>query len=138
LQRGETLKQFIQFDEHLRDKIIHLENSCEEVSKSLLTQFQPVFENYGQRLIVELVRSKKGRESSRDELFDEDYESFIEIGIESDGEYFPNGYIPLWKCKSEWFEKIGYMTRRSAETIKEQIEAIVIEMHEEIEDSERD
>ncbi|MDP4108026.1 MAG: hypothetical protein Q8935_24185, partial [Bacillota bacterium] len=55
-------------------------------------------------------------------------ESFIEVGIEHDEEYYPNAYIPIWKCKGEWFQKIGYLTRRNNEQLNSMISSLVKEM----------
>jgi hypothetical protein len=136
--RGETLKQFGQLDELLEDKVVLLETTCEEISKQLQTQYQPQFENEGQRILIEVIRSKNGKCAKKHDLYEEDYQSSIEIGIEADGEYYPNGYIPLWKCKREWFEKLGYLTSKSPEEIRKHIEAIVIDMLEEKKKDERD
>lgn len=118
------MKQIIHFDERLKEDILKLEDACEKVCHSLQEKYQREFESYGQKLVLELIRSKKGKRQPEGECFEDDYESFIEIGVEQEEDYFPNGYIPLWKCKEEWFQKTGYMTEKD----EAKIQAIVLEM----------
>lgn len=132
------MKQFKELDEFLKDKVVLLEKKCEEISEQLQTQFQTHFKNGGERIMIEVIRSKNGRCADKQDLFEDDYQSSIEIGIETEGEYYPNGYIPLWKCKCEWFEKLGYLTSKSPEEIRNHIVAIVIDMLEDKKQDERD
>lgn len=121
------MEQIIQFDNQLMEKILILEEECQKLSEQFKLQFQTEFQQ-GQSLSIDVVRLRKGKEASSDDLFEEDYESFIEIGLEHDGEYFPNGYIPLWKCKCEWLQKTGYLTCREIDDIKKTLTALLNEM----------
>lgn len=105
-----------------------MEDKCEKVADQISHKYSTAFIEKNQKLIIEVVRGKKGGFASQQHVFDEFYESYLEIGIENEGEYYPNGYLPIWKCKSEWFEKIGYLTNRSLEEIQGDMEAIVLEM----------
>ncbi|MDP4162540.1 MAG: hypothetical protein Q8898_05485 [Bacillota bacterium] len=128
------MKQIIHFDDHLMDKIIHLERECENLSKRLKDQFSNKFGS-GQTLVIEMVRIRKCKIADYSELFEEDYESFIEIGIETEGDYFPNAHIPLWKCKFEWLQKIGYLTNRNGKEIESTLKELLNEL---IEDNVRE
>ncbi|WP_059170786.1 hypothetical protein [Bacillus sp. FJAT-27445] len=127
------MKQIIHFDDRLKEVILDLESACERVCKALQTRYQPEFAALGQKLVLELIRSKKGKKQPEGECFNDDYESFIEIGLENEEDYFPNGYIPVWKCKEEWFQKTGYLTEKDENKIQEMAEAMVKEMLEELE-----
>jgi hypothetical protein len=126
--RGDILKQIIQVDDEQKRKIIELEQECEAIGKTLVPKYQPEFKRLDQQLVIELIRKKKGKYVTVLNILDIDYESFIEIGIEQGEEYYPNAYIPIWKCKSEWFQKIGYLTRRTPEQLENMISSLVVEM----------
>jgi hypothetical protein len=124
------LKQIIHLDNQLENEIIHFEKECELICQKLEQIIQA--EN-DKRIIIELIRIKNGKSAVATDVFEADYESFIELGFEHNGEYFPNGYIPIWKCKTEWFQKIGYLTNRSLDELEKIIGLIANEVLDEIE-----
>lgn len=128
IHRGEILKQIIQVDDELKTKIMILENECELISKTIEHKYQHEFKRFNEQLVIELIRKKKGKIASEADLLEIDYESFIEIGLEHGDEYYPNAYIPIWKCKGEWFQKIGYLTRRSIDQLEKIMSSLVEEM----------
>jgi hypothetical protein len=122
------LKQIIQVDDEQKQKIILLEEECEAICRNLESKYQPEFKRHNQQLVIELIRKKKGKPTTAMDILEIDYESFIEVGIEQAEEYYPNAYIPIWKCKGEWFQKIGYLTRRTTGQLEEMVSSIVNEM----------
>ncbi len=122
------MKQIIKVDEELKKKIIELEKKCEWICSHLAEKYQNEFHQHNQQLVIEFMRTINGKTVTNQNLFDSHYESYIEIGVEQDDEYFPNTTIPIWKCKSEWFQKIGYLTRRDSIQLEEMISSIVKEM----------
>jgi hypothetical protein len=127
------LKQIIHLDNQLEKEIIHLEKECEIICQKLEQVIQAENEQNDIRIIIELIRIKNGKSASSTDVFETDYESFIELGFEHNGEYFPNGYIPIWKCKTEWFQKIGYLTNRSSDELEKIIGLIANEVLDDIE-----
>ncbi|OCA91529.1 hypothetical protein A8F94_02800 [Bacillus sp. FJAT-27225] len=125
------MKQIIHFDRQLKEDIENIESLCNTICMTVATEYQPLFFERGQHLILELVRKQKGNKQADKDYFNDDYESFIEIGIEQDDDYFPNGYIPIWKCKEEWFQKTGYLTSKNELELERILRAMVIEMLEE-------
>jgi hypothetical protein len=126
--RGDILKQIIQIDDEQKQKIMAIEKECEIICRELGEKYQPEFNKMDKQLIIELIRKKKGKPAAATDILETDYESFIEVGIEHDEEYYPNAYIPIWKCKGEWFQKIGYLTRRNNEQLNSIISSLVKEM----------
>lgn len=126
--RGDILKQIIQVNDEQKQKIIELEKKCEAICLVLEQKYQPEFKRLDQQLVIELIRKKKGKLTTDLDILEIDYESFIEVGIEYNEEYFPNAYIPIWKCKGEWFQKIGYLTRRSTQQLEDIVSLLVKEM----------
>jgi signal recognition particle subunit SEC65 len=126
--RGDILKQIIQIDDEQKQKIIEIEKECEIICHELEEKYQPEFKNNDKQLVIELIRKKKGKLATALDILEADYESFIEVGIEHEEEYYPNAYIPIWKCKGEWFQKIGYLTRRTKEQLNIMISSLVKEM----------
>ncbi|RHW42250.1 hypothetical protein D1B31_06395 [Neobacillus notoginsengisoli] len=122
------MEQIIHFDDQLKERVLEMEFACENLCKTLQEKFQPNFDLHGIKLILELIRSKKGKRLPPGACFEDDYESVIEIGVEQEDDYYPNGYIPLWKCKEEWFQKTGYLTDKNLIEIGRMIEAMVIEI----------
>ncbi|MBA4537744.1 hypothetical protein H1Z61_11540 [Bacillus aquiflavi] len=122
------MKQFFDLNETLSKEVEKIENECELVSEQLKTAFKQSFASFNEKLVIELTRSIKGRQAKKQEIFKEDYESFIEIGLEYNGQYFPNAYIPVWKCKKELFQYIGYLTKYEPIQIKEKMISILNEM----------
>jgi hypothetical protein len=105
-----------------------LEKKCELICRGLEQKYQSEFNQHNQQLVIEFMRTLNGQTVTNQNLLDINYESSIEIGVEQDDEYYPNTTIPIWKCKSEWFQKIGYLTRRDANQLEEMISSIVMEM----------
>lgn len=134
MERGRKVQQIVHFDETLKERIKTMEMDCDRLSKKLLTMYAQKFQMYGIRLIVELIRLQKGKPVKDCEVFAENYESFIELGVETDEEYFPNAYIPIWKCKKEMFQFIGYLTSFDIQTIEIKMSYIIEEMLQEIEE----
>lgn len=126
------MKQIIQLDNQLMDTIIHLERECQTICEELEQEYRKVFEEYNHKLIIELTRIKNCKNAERKDLFEDGYESFIEIGIEQEGEYFPNSYIPIWKCKTEWFQKIGYLTKQNKVSLQSKAKLIINEILEDV------
>jgi hypothetical protein len=127
------LNQIIHLDKQLEEDIIQFERDCEIICRKLEQKFQAKFEQLDPQIVIELIRIKNGKSAGSLDVFEDDYESFIELGLEHEGEYFPNSYIPLWKCKTEWFLKIGYLTNRNLNEIEKIIALIANEMLEDIE-----
>ncbi|WP_053599209.1 hypothetical protein [Bacillus sp. FJAT-18017] len=122
------LKHIIHFDNKLKEEIKNLEAGCVQVCISVCNEYQPHFKEREQQLVLELMRTQKGNRKADKDCFEDEYESFIEIGIEQDEDYFPNGYIPIWKCKEEWFQKTGYLTDKNLNELEEVLRAMVLEM----------
>lgn len=122
------MKQIIQFDEELREKINCFEKASEKICRELKQQYQQEFENVGQRIVIELIRIKNGKSAINEDIFEDHYESFVEIGVEQGSEYYPNGYIPIWKVKTEWFQKVGYLTNHDVVEMEYMVHSIVREM----------
>jgi signal recognition particle subunit SEC65 len=126
--RGDILKQIIQIDDEQKQNIMAIEKECEIICRELEEKYQPEFNKMDKQLVIELIRKKKGKPAKATDILETNYESFIEVGIEYDEEYYPNAYIPIWKCKGEWFQKIGYLTRRNNEQLNSMISSLVKEM----------
>ncbi|AIE60408.1 hypothetical protein [Bacillus methanolicus] len=125
------MRQIIQLDDKLKLEIMNFEKSCEQICQRQKDKYYDLFNKKGKQLAVELIREKKGKIAAANEVFDENYESYIETGIVEEDEYFPDAYIPLWKCKNEWFQIIGYMNEDSLSDIEKKLEKIILEMLEE-------
>jgi hypothetical protein len=128
IHRGDNLKQIIQIDDEQKQRIIEIEKECEKICLELGEKFQSEFQKVDKQLVIELIRKKKGKLATALDILETDYESFIEVGIERGEEYYPNAYIPIWKCKGEWFQKIGYLTRRTKEQLTNMTFSIIKEM----------
>lgn len=127
------MNQIIHLDNQLEEDIILFEKDCEIICGKLEQKFQAKFGQAEKQIVIELIRIKNGNSAGPLDVFNDDYESFIELGLEYDGEYYPNCYIPLWKCKTEWFLKTGYLTNRNINEIEKIIGLIANEMLEDIE-----
>lgn len=122
------MKQIIQVDDELKEKIIELEFEIEELCRKLEQQYQPEFTKKNQKLVIELLRRINGKAATNTDSLENSYESFIEIGFEKGEDYFPNTSIPVWKCKSEWFQKIGYLTNKNNMQLEKMILSFIKEM----------
>lgn len=126
------MQQIVELNETLREKVKSLEINCERLSKKLEAIYGRDFQKLGIHLIIELVRVQKGKPVNESCVFTENYESYIELGIEKGEEYFPNAYIPIWKCKKETFQLIGYLTDFDIQTIESKMLVMIEEMLEEM------
>lgn len=126
--RGDNLLQVVEFTKQLEDEIKRLENECEKISMWLEEQYRGQFQKLGGQLMIECIRGVKGKSAEPSWVFENNYESFIEIGIEREEEYFPNAYIPIWRCKKELFQETGYLTKYDTTEIEKKITLIIKEM----------
>lgn len=126
-----SLRQIVQLDEHIRQEVAGTECEWERIAKKLLNVYNHRFITYNEALIIEVIRSKKGKKALQEDMFTADYESFLEIGLETEDDYYPNAYLPIWKCKQEMFQKIGYLTSRTPKKAEESLHEIIKEMLEE-------
>ncbi|MGG0716870.1 hypothetical protein ABE096_04620 [Robertmurraya massiliosenegalensis] len=122
------MRQIVNFNEQLRDEIVNFELACEKMCASFEEKYQQAFQAYNARLLIEFMRTLKGSLANPTDVYQDCYESFIDIGIEKDEEYFPNAHIPVWRCKKEFFQKIGYFTKYDIEGIQQKIALIIEEM----------
>lgn len=131
--RGDNLLQVIEFNKQLKSKIIELENESTIICKKLEQQYREEFQKLGTEITVECLRTLKGQLTEQINVFEEHYESFVEIGIEEDDEYFPNAHIPIWKCKKEMFQQIGYLTKNSSSALENKMNCMIQEiLHEKL------
>ncbi|MBN6885541.1 hypothetical protein CWS20_03785 [Cytobacillus horneckiae] len=117
------MRQIVQLDEQTKQEVASLEKKCENLVDKLSVQYAEI-----ENLVIELIRCKKGKSACNEDVYEGDYESFIEVGIENDDEYFPNDYIPIWKCKNELFQTVGYITDDSIENIEKKLHCILDDM----------
>lgn len=126
-----SLRQVVQLDEHIRQEVARTECEWERIAKELLNNYHHKFITYNAALIIEVIRRKKGKKAAQEDMFASDYESYLEIGLENEDDYYPNAYLPIWKCKQEMFQKIGYLTSRTQKNAEESLHEIIKEMLEE-------
>lgn len=110
------------------EHILNLEDACIKIANQLEETFHYKFQRIGVQISVECLRTVKGRDVEKGQVFHDYYESFIEIGVEEDHEYFPNAYIPIWKFKKDMFQEIGYLTRYDSKGIEKKVTCILQEM----------
>lgn len=121
--------QYVNFDEKLKKQVMTIELNCEEICREIERKSQSLFLPFGLTLSVELLRTRKGKKASQDHIFSEGYESYVDIGYYRNEEYYPNGYIPIWKCKRDFFHIIGYLTRYDIHVIEKKIEYMLDEIY---------
>ncbi|MBT2690221.1 hypothetical protein J7I93_18790 [Bacillus sp. ISL-47] len=131
------MKQIVELHERTRDKIAYIEKECEKLAKKLHNKYKQDFQIVNEHLVIDLVRSIKGRNVNNKDVFTVDYESFLEVGIETEEDYFPNAYIPIWKCKQEMFQSVGYLTDLNMDLIEKKMEVMIEEMLSEREEGEK-
>jgi len=132
------LLQVVELNEQLRDYILNLETASSVICSRLEERYRQEFEKFGVEISIEFLRTRKGKMGESNQIFEEHYESYIEIGIEEEQEYFPNAYIPIWRCRKEMFQNIGYLTKNDPTTIEKKINCLVEEMiHDRIEETDR-
>ncbi|MBP3041604.1 hypothetical protein J9303_19370 [Bacillaceae bacterium Marseille-Q3522] len=122
------MKQIVQIDEQLKSSILELESACEQICLRLTEKYRKYFSSLSLHLTMEFVRQRKGRRATKDETFKAPYESYIEIGFESESVYYANAYIPIWKCKDDLFQLIGYITECQISEISCQAERILLDI----------
>jgi hypothetical protein len=121
------MRQLTSMNEEVKSRIISFERQCELLCQDLYHQYRDCFKNSGE-LVVDFLRKKKCKIASATEMFDPGYESFIEIGIERDEEFYSYQYITIWKCRNEWCQRIGYSTPFSIEELRQTIVHTIEEM----------
>lgn len=122
------MKQVVKLNEETRRQISDIEQKCEKLAKKLLNKYKTDFQTEEENLAVDLVRTIKGRHASEIDVFENDYESILELGIETEDEFFPNAYIPIWKCKQEMFHSVGYLTNLDIDSIEKKMMLMIEEM----------
>ncbi|WP_264738270.1 hypothetical protein [Cytobacillus firmus] len=122
------MKQIVELNEQTRNQISDIEQKCEKLAEKLLNNYKSVFQTGGENLAVDLIRTIKGRSASENDVFKVDYESILELGIETENDFFPNAYIPIWKCKQEMFHSVGYLTNLDIDSIEKKMMIMIEEM----------
>ncbi|KML42391.1 hypothetical protein ABE67_06635 [Cytobacillus firmus] len=122
------MKQVVKLNEESRRQISDIEQKCEKLAEKLLNKYKTDFQTEEENLAVDLVRTIKGRHASENDVFENDYESILELGIETEDEFFPNAYIPIWKCKQEMFHSVGYLTNLDIDSIEKKMMLMIEEM----------
>ncbi|WP_394579460.1 hypothetical protein [Cytobacillus firmus] len=122
------MKQVVKLNEESRRQISDIEQKCEKLAEKLLNKYKTDFQTEEENLAVDLVRTIKGRHASENDVFENDYESILELGIETEDEFFPNAYIPIWKCKQEMFHFVGYLTNLDIDSIEKKMILMIEEM----------
>lgn len=130
------MKQVVKLNEEIRRQISDIEQKCEKLAEKLLNTYKTDFQTEEGNLVVDLVRTIKGRRASEDDVFEVDYESILELGIETEDEFFPNAYIPIWKCKQEMFHSVGYLTNLDIVSIEKKMILMIEEMLSDCEEGE--
>ncbi|MBU8771189.1 hypothetical protein [Cytobacillus oceanisediminis] len=122
------MKQIVELNEQTRNQISDIEQKCEKLAEKLLNNYKTDFQTGGENLVVDLIRTIKGRSSSENDVFKVDYESILELGIETEDDFYPNAYIPIWKCKQEMFHSVGYLTNLDIDSIEKKMMIMIEEM----------
>lgn len=122
------MKQVVNLNEETRRQIFVIEQKCEKLAEKLINTYKTDFQTEVENLVVDLTRTVKGRRASEDDVFEIDYESILELGIETEDEFFPNAYIPIWKCKQEMFHSVGYLTNLDIDSIEKKMIIMIEEM----------
>lgn len=131
------MKQIVDLHDQTRERIAYIEEECEKLAKKLHNKYKQDFQTVNEYLVVDLVRSIKGRSAANNDVFTFDYESSLEVGIETEDDYFPNAYIPIWKCKQEMFQPVGYLTDLTMDSIEKKMKVMIEEMLSEREEGEK-
>ncbi|MCS0790401.1 hypothetical protein [Cytobacillus pseudoceanisediminis] len=132
------MKQIVELNEQTRNQISDIEQKCEKLAEKLLNNYKTDFQTGGENLVVDLIRTIKGRGASENDVFKVDYESILELGIETEDDFFPNAYIPIWKCKQEMFHSVGYLTNLDIDSIEKKMMIMIEEMLADREEGEKD
>jgi hypothetical protein len=118
----------VELNEQTRNQISDIEQKCEKLAEKLLNNYKTDFQTGGENLVVDLIRTIKGRGASENDVFKVDYESILELGIETEDDFYPNAYIPIWKCKQEMFHSVGYLTNLDIDSIEKKMMIMIEEM----------
>jgi hypothetical protein len=118
----------VELNEQTRNQISDIEQKCEKLAEKLLNNYKTDFQTGGENLVVDLIRTIKGRSASENDVFKVDYESILELGIETEDDFYPNAYIPIWKCKQEMFHSVGYLTNLDIDSIEKKMMIMIEEM----------
>ncbi|MBY0124545.1 hypothetical protein [Bacillus sp. S/N-304-OC-R1] len=124
------MKQIVHLNEQIKDEVASIEVKCMEIGRKLQNMYENDFRSLGETFIIELVRERKGKPARIEELFLDGYESYLEIGVEKNEVYFPNGYIPIWKCKQEMFHHVGCVISFSLEALEVKLKQLIDEIYE--------
>ncbi|WP_102274899.1 hypothetical protein [Cytobacillus massiliigabonensis] len=124
------MKQISHLNEQIKQEIINIELECERLGQKLQSANKEDFKELKENIVIELIREVKGRPATRDDIFEENYESYLEVGVEKEDVYFPNAYIPVWKCKREIFHTIGLLMSDDLNFLEKKLSKIITEMHE--------
>ncbi|KON87555.1 hypothetical protein AF332_12425 [Sporosarcina globispora] len=122
------MKQTVELNEQTRNQISDIEQKCEKLAEKLFNKYKIDFQTEQEKLVVDLIRTVKGRDASENDVFKIDYESILEVGIETEDDFFPNAYIPIWKCKQEMFHSVGYLTNLDIDSIEKKMKIMIEEM----------
>lgn len=122
------MKQIVELNVQTRNQISDIEQKCEKLAEKLLNNYKTDFQTGGENLVVDLIRTIKGRGASENDVFKVDYESILELGIETEDDFYPNAYIPIWKCKQEMFHSVGYLTNLDIDSIEKKMMIMIEEM----------
>jgi hypothetical protein len=126
------LKQITHLDNEVKQLVHEKEELCEKLCSYFHFLYGQDFEKYHVKLVVEVIRERGCCLVSRQEIFEKGYTSYIEIGLEMGGEYYPNESIPIWKCKGELFHQVGYLTTDTKEELSRKIDETIKSMLEEL------
>ncbi|WP_080845761.1 hypothetical protein [Cytobacillus gottheilii] len=122
------MRQIVQLDGHIRQEVAEIECKWEKVAREFSAYYDQKFCMFNEELIIEVIRNQKGKLAAQTDIITPYYESYLEIGIESEDEYYPNAYIPIWKCKQETFQRVGYLTNRTITELGEILHEMIKEM----------
>ncbi|KAB2338165.1 hypothetical protein F7731_00915 [Cytobacillus depressus] len=124
------MKLIVDLNEQIKKDIAKLEEECEQIGKKLQTMYKQKFNALNEQFIIELIREIKGKQATDEDIFSDRYESYLELGVEKNGMYFPNSSIPIWKCKAEMFHKVGYLMKLSIPSLEAKLKNLIIDIFE--------
>lgn len=124
------MRQIVHLTEQIKCEVGNFEDICAETGRKLQKTYENEFRGLGEILMIELIREIKGNPARNEDLFSDGYESYLEIGVENNGVYFPNGYIPIWKCKQEMFHHVGNLINLSLEALESKLKQMIEEIFE--------
>ncbi|MBS4190885.1 hypothetical protein KHA94_11895 [Bacillus sp. FJAT-49705] len=124
------MKQIVHLNDQIRNEVTSIEAECELLGNRLKQIYKDDFLRINELVVIELIREKKGKPASKVDIYNTCYESYIEIGVEKDNVYFPNAYIPIWKCKQEMFHTVGYLINLNIQALEKKMKRIILEMWE--------